>query len=184
MRAGGGKAKGSNYEREVCKVLSLWLSDGAQSDLFTRNILSGGAYTRRHSDRGMPGDLAASHPLSHAFLERYFIECKHHRNLGLGDFLYHGMQRTAFGKIVGKCIEQSADAKRYYLIVAKQNNRDALVFLPRTPGDLLTVRLRKQSRVRVLYHALHGGNVFCMRLSDFVAFVPPDAMMQIPYIAE
>ena len=37
MRKGGGKGKGGNFEREICKALSLWVSKGLNVDLYWRS---------------------------------------------------------------------------------------------------------------------------------------------------
>ena len=185
MRKGGGKTKGSNFEREVCKTLSLWLSHGADSSLFTRNVLSGGAYTRRTSDRGTPGDLAASDPRSHAFIQKYCVECKHHRDLLLSEFVLRPRRLSSLGQIIDKTDRQATEVRRYFFIVAKQNNREPVVLLPEIVGNLLAVQLRRiQKKVDITYHLFFGGDVFCMRLPDFVAFITPETMLEIPYVRE
>jgi hypothetical protein len=47
MRKGGGAAKGSRYERELCKRFSFWFSDGESEDLFWRTSGSGSRATNR-----------------------------------------------------------------------------------------------------------------------------------------
>ena len=45
MRKGGGKAKGSSFERLICKELSLWITGGEHQDVFWRSAMSGGRST-------------------------------------------------------------------------------------------------------------------------------------------
>jgi hypothetical protein len=45
MRKGGGKQKGSQFERDVCRELSLWVSHGKQEDVYWRSAMSGGRST-------------------------------------------------------------------------------------------------------------------------------------------
>lgn len=47
MRRGGGAAKGSAYERELCKRISFWFSGGETEDLFWRTSGSGSRATNR-----------------------------------------------------------------------------------------------------------------------------------------
>ena len=183
MRAGGGKAKGSNFERDTCRLLSLWLSRSQRADLFTRNVLSGGAFTIRTTERGIPGDVAASDPLSHEFLSLYSIECKHHADLKLSELLLKPQRLSSFGKIIAKAEEQAAETQRYYLIVAKQNNRDTVIFTPEIVGTAITEHLRyKRKKLDLVYHLLFGGDVFCMRFSDFTTYVAPDTLKGLPYV--
>ena len=45
MRPGGGKPKGNEFERWVGRQLSIWITDGARTNIFARNVLSGGGFT-------------------------------------------------------------------------------------------------------------------------------------------
>ena len=147
-------------------------------------MLSGGAFTVRKTDRGVPGDLAASDPLSHDFLRLYAIECKHHADLKLSEFLLKPQRLSSFGKIIAKAEEQAAEASRYYLVVAKQNNRETVIFAPEIVGTAIASHLRyRRHKIDVLYHLLFGGDVFCMRFADFVAFVSPETLKGLPYVA-
>jgi hypothetical protein len=40
-------AKGSSFEREIAKLLSLWWSEGMRDDVFYRSHASGGRFTMR-----------------------------------------------------------------------------------------------------------------------------------------
>jgi hypothetical protein len=90
MKAGGGHAKGSQFERAVCKRLSLWLSKGERDDLFWRSAMSGGRATLRlrqdlariQINKAQSGDLTAISREAYDFAEALFIECKHYRDLG------------------------------------------------------------------------------------------------------
>jgi hypothetical protein len=90
MKAGRGHEKGSRFERDVCKRLSLWLSKGERDDLFWRSALSGGRATLRlrqdlariQINKAQSGDLTAISREAYDFAEALFIECKHYRDLG------------------------------------------------------------------------------------------------------
>lgn len=47
MRKGGGSSKGSTFERDICKALSRWWTEGARDDVFWRTAGSGGRATNR-----------------------------------------------------------------------------------------------------------------------------------------
>lgn len=131
MRAGGGKNKGSGYEREVCKKLSLWISDGKASDLFWRSSISGGratvAFRKGESLKRQSGDITATAPEGHALTSRYFIECKHVKSLEIESFLLRNKGTLAsFWRVVLK------EAEKYGLeplIIARQNHcKDIIIF--------------------------------------------------------
>ena len=128
MRAGGGKSKGSAHERQCCKELSLWITDGKMEDCLWRSAISGGRATvarRKGKMVRQGGDICAVSPEGHIFTDRWFVECKHVRNLELGKFLVKGTGDLAtFWHKAGD--EARRDAKEP-MIIAKQNGWPVLV---------------------------------------------------------
>ena len=89
MRTGGGKQKGTSFERKTAKALSLWLSEGKRDDLLWRSAMSGGRATTglRTGNRRIAqvGDLSAVDPLGGKLLHHCVVECKSYRNLDFFD---------------------------------------------------------------------------------------------------
>lgn len=86
MRRGAGKAKGSAFERQVAKELSLWLTGGKDGKQLIRSVLSGGwSAGRQTTQEGwrQVGDLAPNGPTGEEFRKRYAVECKHRRDIDL-----------------------------------------------------------------------------------------------------
>ncbi len=85
MRSGGGKPKGSKFEREVCVALSLWISNGERDDVFWRSSLSGGRATIALREgikrQSQVGDISAIASLGEYLLNHVSIECKSYKNL-------------------------------------------------------------------------------------------------------
>lgn len=126
MRKGGGKTKGGNFERETGQALSLWLSGGARKDLLCRTVGSGAQFTRAAGMAGRAGDLMANHPTANIFCEKFVVECKHWRDLELIRLLFkEGELYTALLKVQ----EEASHESKHWWLVAKQNNRPALVLM-------------------------------------------------------
>ena len=72
--------KGRQFERDICRQLSLWWTEGARDDIFWRTAASGARHTQRKkrgvSTHGQAGDVAATDPLGAPFLEKYHVEIK------------------------------------------------------------------------------------------------------------
>jgi hypothetical protein len=72
--------KGAQFERDIAKKLSLWLSDGVRDDLVWRTSASGARHTIRqkkgHATVNQAGDLCAQDPSVHYFFDRVLVECK------------------------------------------------------------------------------------------------------------
>ena len=183
MRKGGGKDKGSAWERESGKALSLWLTRGEKPDIFARNVLSGGAFTvaqgRGVSSSRMAGDLMAAHPLAFRFLSRYIVECKHLASLGLEQFLFDTSRTSPLSKIVMYARGQANQAGLDYLLIAKQNRRDALVIADGATGTRLIASAIPSHRAQLPphHHLLHARSIFVMSLDQMCSRIDPDLFL-------
>lgn len=130
MRSGGGKAKGSAFEREVCVKLSKWLSGGDQEDIFWRSAMSGGrstvAFKKGKSHAAQVGDISAVHPLGNQFIKNFAIECKFYKDLN-----FQGML-TGKGHLVDfwtEINEQAGRYKKHPIMFVRQNRMQTHVCL-------------------------------------------------------
>jgi len=128
MKRGGGKQKGSAFERVVCKQLSLWVSHQQREDCFWRTAMSGGRATLHGATKvRQAGDITAVAPEGNELVHRYVIECKFYRDLQLVAFLLFNKGKLAgFWKVV--CAEANRHGKRPMLI-AQQNRLPTLVLM-------------------------------------------------------
>jgi hypothetical protein len=136
MRAGGGKNKGSAFEREVCVILSEWMTAGERKDLFWRSSMSGGRATvhlRKGQTLKQCGDICAIDPEGMPFTDRYFIECKHVKNLQLHRFFIE--QDGGPTSLWGYWGVANAEAEKYGkepLVIARQNRISPVVVIRAT----------------------------------------------------
>lgn len=145
MRRGGGKAKGSAFERMCCKQLSLWVTAGKNQDAFWRSAMSGGRATVAARSgvllRRQAGDISAVAPEGHQLTSYYYIECKFVRSLDIEAFLFRGKGKLAlFWKTA--CTE----AKRHKLkplIIARQNRCPDLLIGPPAAFNALVPLLKR-----------------------------------------
>lgn len=133
MRAGGGKQKGAQFERDVCVMLSRWLTNGEQEDVFWRSAMSGGrstvAFKRGKRLATQVGDISCIHPAGQYFIESFAPECKFYASLD-----YQGLF-TNKGKLLSFWDEINIQAKRYTksaFLVAKQNRMPVIVCTDRS----------------------------------------------------
>lgn len=123
MRAGGGKQKGASFERDTCRLLSLWVSHGKQEDLYWRSAMSGGRATvgkRRGVDLvAQAGDISSVHKSGHVLTADFYFEVKHVKELALDNFLVKGTGPLAtFWDIAMK---EATSYHKAPVIIARQN---------------------------------------------------------------
>jgi len=69
-------AKGGDYERNIAKFLSKWLTGKTKPYMFWRQDASGGIATVHIENFHMTGDICSVHPDSRFFTDLFSIECK------------------------------------------------------------------------------------------------------------
>jgi hypothetical protein len=116
-KAVNGSRKGSLFERSTCRALSLWVSDGQDSNLFWR---TGGSGNRSTMARKRGGKIEAGQSL----IDRFVVECKHHADLCIEKFLMEGGGKL--GKIWEKIVEEAHYYGKWPLLIAKQNRTQTL----------------------------------------------------------
>lgn len=131
MRPGGGKPKGSAYEREVCTALSLWLSLGARKDLFWRSAMSGGRSTvgKKRGDTlsSQVGDISAVDPMGEWLLRHVVVECKAYNDLQIPSFIL--AETGLLSEFWTKLRRQAREFRRHPMLVARQDGRPPFIVL-------------------------------------------------------
>lgn len=172
------KAKGSAFERDTAKELSLWLSSGLRPDLFRRTVLSGGQFTnyaKRGKSLGEAGDLAANHPDAMVFTDKVVIECKHWKEIDFYQVLWKkGLLWDALLKIKN----EGTSVGKSWVLIAKQNNRPTVIFFPApvfitppaTSGRLFA---RPVGGVPSFpHHRVFNGKTYLAHFDDFLTMSP------------
>lgn len=130
MKQGGGKRKGGAYEREICEVLSLWVSEGNDRDLFWRSAGSGSRATNRKSkglQSNQTGDITSVDPRGTSLTSKFFIECKHYKNLQLDSLIYGTPKNNNILEFWAKVKEDSNFFGKRPIIIARQNSKKDLI---------------------------------------------------------
>ncbi len=184
MRSGGGKAKGSAFERECGKLISLWLTHGERPDIMSRNVLSGGSFTNAENagkvSSRMPGDMMAAHPLAFRFLSRFSVECKHLKDIGLLQYMLDPRQQNPLAIIIALARRQAKSINCEFMVIAKQNRHDAVVIIDGGIGEHMMLCMKQRgtrTMLHPMYHFLHKGNVCLLRFSDMLRMIDPDLLL-------
>jgi hypothetical protein len=150
VKRGGGGQKGSRFEREVCKQLSLWWSGGSDDAVFYRSHGSGARATAR-SRRGKDtpnshGDVMAVDPSGQPLLDLMTIELKRGYNRSTFQDLVDGSGE--WNNWIGQAKESAEGGGSYgWLIIAKRDKRSPLAALPWYLGDKLDYRQGNRATV-------------------------------------
>ncbi len=135
-----GHGKGSSFEREICKKLSLWWTKNKRNDVFWRTAGSGAMATTRKKTNGVAfgqyGDVQATDPIGQPLINICTIELKR----GYSKSTFADIIETStnpndkpgpYISFIQQVISDSIEAKSYaWLLIVKRNRREAMIFLP------------------------------------------------------
>lgn len=139
------KGKGSAFEREICKELSYWWTDGKRDDIYWRSSNSGGRATirgrRGKTTFGHYGDVAAIDPIGAPLLDLAAIEIKR----GYSEANFHCLldrAKTAAQQVWESWIQQAHDScegsgSYGWMIIAKRDQREPLVVMDANVASVL-----------------------------------------------
>ncbi len=116
------KQKGGQFERDVCKALSLWVSGGSKKDVFWRSAMSGGRSTIGKNKgevlSAQAGDISTISPIGYSLTNRFILEAKFYKSLEVSGLVTGTGNLLSFWKVLKK---DALFHKRVPLLIAKQN---------------------------------------------------------------
>jgi len=163
LAVGAAGRKGRQWEVQAAEDLSLWISGGKDSHVFTKRGGSGGARRDKRGFSGCCGDLQSDKPIGDPFLNAYCIELKFYEDLTDELWRFFTGQKTptlsSFWRQVCKAVKPYK--KRKPLLIVKINNRRPICFVG---GDKLCANS---------YHGLlDDDRVWCFQFDNFLELKP------------
>lgn len=147
-------AKGSKFERTICKQLSKWWTLGERDDVFWRSSISGGRATQRAKKGlrtyGSYGDIAAVDPIGEPLLKLFTIELKRgssHKSPGdLLDFKSDN-QCHPWVKCLAQTMRSAIQARSLgWMLICRRDCRQAMVYIDTQTAGELNVTCREGGR--------------------------------------
>lgn len=183
MKRGGGSSKGSSFEREICKLLSLWWTSGERDDIFWRTAGSGGRATNRMkrgmSTSGAYGDLTFVDPIGADLLKLFCFELKR----GYGQWCVLDLidkkpgSRASTAELFWQQATKSCeDARACYPVVIFR--RDQKVSVVMSSRALLSNAARYVGPYRgpKVLTAVREDQVFLMPLTNLLDYITPEVV--------
>lgn len=128
------KNKGGNFERNLAKELSLWLSNGEDDSWIWRTSSSGGRSTQRSkkgkTTQGAAGDLTFTDERAAPFFDIFSVELK----IGYNDtnpllIIDSGSKNHSFKVNLEQCIRDAELVNKQPLLIFKRDRMKACVCL-------------------------------------------------------
>lgn len=174
-------SKGGEFERSVCKSLSLWWTHGKRDDIFWRTAGSGGRATTRgkhgKSTANSDGDITAIDPIGQPLLDIVTLELK--RGYSWAPALHELIDKPdgRAAKLYKQWFKQARQSHEQagsfaWMIIHKRDRCKAIVIMPRVFAAYISPLGGPSCfTVRVLGD---GIAIEAYPLEDFINLVSPE----------
>lgn len=166
-------AKGSDFEREICKQLSLWFSNGERDDYFWRTAGSGARATvRRKSGKGtanQEGDICATDPAGQPLIDTVTIELKKGYNAwNIKELIDTNKKNMMLAQFWEQCNREKKNSNSIgWWLITRQDRKNKLLFFDE--GFFRFLRCKKLdfsiNHIRTMYE---GELTYCVSLETFL----------------
>ena len=181
-KTGRGPKKGGRFEREICKLLSKWWSNGERNDIFWRSQSSGARATQRSKSgqrtRGQYGDIAATDPNGAPLLDVVTIELKNgynkHTLLEFVDAPPEVRRKSKWNQWIQQAMRASQGSGSYsWMIISKRDFREPVVVFP--------LHLAEDLGISPAHHTvvLSRMHIAVLQLREFLTFVTPEKVLYL-----
>lgn len=183
------KDKGSTFERDTCRELSLWWTAGERDDIFWRTAGSGSRATNRMK-QGQPtagayGDMTFTDSIGEPLLHLCCFEFK--RGYGNWCLLDVIDKRPMKGVCVPSTVErfweqavQSAEDAhaKYPVVIFRRDKRKTCILSLKMFMSDLSLYVGTYRKNRIFMH-LCGYPVFVTTLCNFLGYCTPEAIREL-----
>ncbi len=176
--------KGSNFEREICKLLSLWWTNGKRDDVFWRTSGSGARATTRSKKKqktfGQYGDVQATDPIGQPLIDLCTIEIKRgYSKSTFADLIEESTIANAKPCMYEKFIKQAKrDCKKadtpWWLLIVKRDRRKTIIIYP---PQLFDSNWSGLDKCRIFRKKKF--HVYVSLLEDFLTYLQPLSIIEV-----
>lgn len=181
--------KGGDFERELCRTLSLWFSGGKRDDLLWRSSQSGGRATARarkgQTTAGHCGDICATCPEGEPITRKITWELKrgYNKTARMSDLLtysYKDWENAKKGTLPAFIHQSEEAAERartiYWILIHRPDRGPAIVYMTVTLCRKLELPTSKMNavRFRAAWYTLYA-----MTLDDFLKHCKPSLLSKL-----
>lgn len=178
MRIGGGKQKGSAFERKICKLLSLWFSEEIRDDIFFRSASSGAMATQRFkkgkNTSGQQGDITSTDSEGIKFINKFSIELKSYKDFSL-DFLVYKNKSSIHDWWV-QCKGDAGRNNKNPLLIIKKNGKKELIIFEHNLYKYFCDYFGELSNKKYIVGYINDIYVIIMLLTDFLDYTNPKTL--------
>jgi hypothetical protein len=167
-------AKGSDFERNISRFLTKWLTGKTKPYMFWRSDASGGLATMHEENVHMTGDIKHLHPDAQFLTDVFSIECKN--GYPSTSFWQH-FNTTKFGieNFWLQSIGDAVKAGKHPMLIYRKKGRRIIVGIDKYIQEKLNKRLKGLNHIGVCWGVEDTcENCYLYDMQDFFDSVQPE----------
>lgn len=172
-------AKGSVFEREICKELSLWITSGERDDIFWRTAGSGGRATMRKKSgkttANQEGDVCATDPIGQPLVNIVTIELKKgYNSWNIKELIDTKKKNMLLADFWDQCRREKENSKSIgFWLITRQDRKRKLLFFDE--GFFRHFRRKKNNfEMNHIRTCWNGDFIYCVDLEEFLKKYSPN----------
>ena len=170
-----GKAKGSGYERTICKMLTKWKSGKEKPYIWWRSPSSGALATITAQNPDLTGDIISVLPEGHFLTDLFSIEIK----AGYPKSSFHKFFKKVKNNEILQFWEQSLkdceQSKKEPMVIYKKDRQNPLLFI----REQIFNKFKQLELIDYFVIKTGSYKICCMTMKDFFTNVSPDDIIGI-----
>lgn len=182
-----GKAKGSGFERDLARRLSLWVNGAEKPYVFWRTAGSGGLATIMAENADMGGDLMAIREEGRFLTNIFSIEAKCGYNDADAMLHLKNNKSTTIEDFWKQCCRDAERSHKYPCLIWKRKGYPTIIGFSRTIGDMFPFSSKLGAPmlkcVSLLFPFKEGKrylpDLYMYCLEDFLSMVSPEDMKKL-----
>lgn len=182
-KPGMGKEKGGEFERQLCKAFSYWVTNGNRDDIFWRSSMSGGraslAIKKGTAKRtAQAGDMSYIDMVGSTLLDRFVIEYKFYKDLSISSLIY-GEPKDLIIAFWAQVNRDATASNKYPMLIAKQNFKKILIGLRMEEMKKIKQRLNGLSKPLDIFGSwFYEHDLVLFDFETFLQIVHPEDITQ------
>lgn len=142
MKAGKGKSKGSAFEREVSRSLTMWLTGQDKEYYFYRSPSSGAVATMNEMNGDISGDIIAVKPEARLLTSKYSIECKDGYSNADVMKVFKNNKNDTICDFWKQCIDDARTSNKKGMLIFRKKGNPIIVGIEET--DIVSIKIREK----------------------------------------
>lgn len=172
---GNGKAKGSGYERTICKMLTKWLTGKEKPYVYWRSPSSGALATITAQNPNLTGDIISVLPEGNFLTDIFSIEVKAGYPKSSFNKFFKDIKNNELMQFWEQSLKDCVQSKKEPMVLYKKDRKEPLIFL----NEHIKNHFPKLEDVNYFVINVCNQRICCLNMSEFFTNVSPDDILKM-----